>query len=144
MARRRWLLLAVLLPLAACGGGGEESASTGATNANTSPAAVSTTPVPTATQGASTDPRVECRSALDLMDAYIVAKQAGRSDVADPSGARQRCLATKDVPQACVDAMTISVTIAKVSADSVDFISSYTSYGEFSTLCRLRVLRSIN
>ena len=131
--KRCWLLLAVALLLAACSG--EKSPST------TTVASAGSAPV--TTQPASSDPRVECRGALDLVDAYLVAKQAGRSDVTDPADARQRCLATKDVPQPCVDAMRISVTIAKVSADSPDFISAYTSYGEFSTLCRLRVLRSI-
>jgi hypothetical protein len=39
--------------------------------------------------------------------------------------------------------MKLSVTIASVSADSVEFVSAYTECGDASTLCRLKLLKSI-
>jgi hypothetical protein len=39
--------------------------------------------------------------------------------------------------------MRISVTVVKASADSVEFVSAFTAYRESSTLCRVKLLRSI-
>jgi hypothetical protein len=78
-----------------------------------------------------------------VIDAYIVAKQAAGADETNAAAARARCLASPDVPASCLDAMRISVTIGKLSANNPEFVSAYTSYAEASTLCRLKLLKSI-
>ena len=124
----------MLLLAAACGG---ESGKSAAPTTTAAPGPTQTTVRPLGATG------TECRNALLAIDTYIVAKQAGKSDDTEAAAARSRCLASPEVPPSCSDAMRISVAIATLTTDNVAFVSSYTSYGEASTLCRLKLLKSI-
>ena len=86
---------------------------------------------------------IECRNALAAVDAYFLAKQRGTADDTQAAAARTRCLESPDVPPSCSDAMRISVSITKLTSADPEFVSSYTTYGEASTLCRLKLLKSI-
>jgi hypothetical protein len=134
IARRigRSLIVSILLlTLAACGGDEATPVTTSAAGV------VQSTVAPLSATG------TECRNALTAVDAYILAMQAGRADDTQAAAARSRCLASPDVPPSCSDALRLSVSIAKLTTDNVEFVSSYTAYGEASTLCRLKLLKSI-
>jgi hypothetical protein len=131
------IVMASVLMLAACSGNAATPATLATPATSSAPGQTQTSRLP----ASATEP--ECRNALVMIDAYILAKQAGGSNDADAASSRARCLASPDVPQSCIDAMSISVTIAKVSINSVEWVSAYTAYGEASTLCRLKLLKSI-
>jgi len=137
MVRRGAMLLmaSVLAALAACSGSGSGGAATPATTA-ASGATQASRPAAGATD-------TECRAALLEFDAYSVAKQNGPADATAAAAARARCLATSDVPTSCREAMTLSVTMQSASGDSVEFVSAFTAYREASTLCRVKLLKSI-
>ena len=137
MWRGALLLVATVLLSVACSG---NSAAPAATPAGGTPA---TTLTPATTQPAAGTTEQECRDALLKFDAYSVAKQKGAADASDANAARSRCLASTDVPPTCVEAMRLSVTMVSASADSIDFVTAFTAYRESSTLCRVKLLKSI-
>ena len=132
------LLMTSMLMLVACSGSGRSASPTPATPATTavSAATQATQPIAGATE-------TECRDALLAFDAYSLAKQNGAADATAAAAARARCLATSDVPASCREAMTLSVTMQSASGDSVEFFSAFTAYREASTLCRVKLLKSI-
>ena len=137
VSRRSLLLIAAVLLLTACSSDSAAPATTAAPAATTASGLTQVAALPIGASG------TECRNALTAIDAYVLAKQAGGTNDAAAAAARTRCLASSEVPPSCSDAMRISVTIGQLSFDKPEFVSAYTSYGEASTMCRLKLLKSI-